>query len=155
VTGLTLDTATMATVAAGPSRQFGPDHLVTAQMMRLNIATGHLQWVNAGHPAPLLIRNHQVVRQLTGPTTLPVGFGREEPRISEQMLQHGDRVLCFTDGLNEEHEAGEEQFGEEQLIHWANRIDLAEKRVRAVVRALSYALKQQRGGRTSDDATLV
>src|SRR6185437_13619161 len=38
-------------------KQFGPDQFVTAQMMRLDIATGHLQWVNAGHPAPLLIRD--------------------------------------------------------------------------------------------------
>ena len=74
-----LDAATMATVAVGAYRharradiglsevyafmdraideQFGPDHFVTAQMMRLNITTGHLQWVNAGHPAPLLIRD--------------------------------------------------------------------------------------------------
>ncbi|MFE2713380.1 PP2C family protein-serine/threonine phosphatase [Streptomyces mirabilis] len=171
-----LDAATMATVAVGAYRharrsdiglseiysfmdraiaeQFGPDHFVTAQMMRLNTATGHLQWVNAGHPAPLLIRDHRVVRQLAGPTTLPVGFGGEDPQISEQMLQRGDRVLCFTDGLIEEHEAGEEQFGEEQLIHWVNRIEHGEKGVRAVVRALSHALKRQRGGRTSDDATL-
>jgi serine phosphatase RsbU (regulator of sigma subunit) len=171
-----LDAATMATVAVGAYRharradtglseiytimdraiaeQFGPDHFVTAQMMRLNITTGHLQWVNAGHPAPLLIRDHKVVRQLGGPTTLPVGFGGEEPRVSEQMLQRGDRVLCFTDGLIEEHEAGEEQFGEEQLIHWVNRIEHTEKGVRAVVRSLSHALKQQRGGRTTDDATL-
>ncbi|MBC2907530.1 PP2C family protein-serine/threonine phosphatase [Streptomyces cupreus] len=171
-----LDAATMATVAVGAYRharradiglseiytfmdraiaeQFGPDHFVTAQMMRLNITTGHLQWVNAGHPAPLLIRDHKVVRQLGGPTTLPVGFGGEEPRISRQRLQRGDRVLCFTDGLIEEHEAGEEQFGEEQLIHWVNRIEHTEKGVRAVVRSLSHALKQQRGGRTTDDATL-
>lgn len=171
-----LDAATMATVAVGAYRharrsgiglseiyafmdraiaeQFGPDHFVTAQMMRLNVTTGHLQWVNAGHPAPLLIRDHRVVRQLTGPTTLPVGFGGEDPQISEQMLQRGDRVLCFTDGLIEEHEAGEEQFGEEQLIHWVNRIAHGEKGVRAVVRAISHALKRQRGGRTSDDATL-
>ncbi|KOG17074.1 PP2C family protein-serine/threonine phosphatase [Streptomyces viridochromogenes] len=171
-----LDAATMATVAVGAYRharradiglseiytfmdraiaeQFGPDHFVTAQMMRLNITTGHLQWVNAGHPAPLLIRDHKVVRQLGGPTTLPVGFGGEEPRISRQRLQRGDRVLCFTDGLIEEHEAGEEQFGEEQLIHWVNRIEHTEKGVRAVVRSLSHTLKQQRGGRTTDDATL-
>ncbi|MER6307791.1 serine/threonine-protein phosphatase [Streptomyces sp. BHT-5-2] len=171
-----LDAATMATVAIGAYRharraavglseiyefmdraiaeQFGPEHFVTAQMMRLNIATGHLQWVNAGHPAPLLIRNGKVVRQLESPTTLPVGFGGEEPQISEQMLQRGDRVLCFTDGLIEEHEAGEEQFGEELLIHWVNRIEYTEKGVRAVVRALSHTLKQERGGSTSDDATL-
>ncbi|KPC62934.1 PP2C family protein-serine/threonine phosphatase [Streptomyces chattanoogensis] len=171
-----LDAATMATVAIGAYRharraavglseiyafmdraiaeQFGPDHFVTAQMMRLNVTTGHLQWVNAGHPAPLLIRDGQVVRQLESPTTLPVGFGGEEPQISEQMLQRGDRVLCFTDGLIEEHEAGEEQFGEEQLIHWVNRIEHTEKGVRAVVRSLSHTLKQERGGSTSDDATL-
>ncbi|MFF7748188.1 hypothetical protein ACFZCP_02820 [Streptomyces sp. NPDC007971] len=35
-------------------------------------------------------------------TTPPVGYGGEEPRISEQMLQLGDRVLCFTDGLIED-----------------------------------------------------
>ncbi|MGW2560549.1 PP2C family protein-serine/threonine phosphatase [Streptomyces sp. NPDC001514] len=171
-----LNAATMATVAIGAYRhsrragiglseiyafmdraideQFGPEHFVTAQMMRLNIATGHLQWVNAGHPAPLLIRNRQVLRQLEGPTTFPVGFGGEEPQVSEQVLQRGDRVLCFTDGLIEEHEAGEEQFGEEQLIHWVNRIEQAEEGVRAVVRSLSHALKQERGGSTSDDATL-
>ncbi|WP_328725839.1 PP2C family protein-serine/threonine phosphatase [Streptomyces sp. NBC_00259] len=171
-----LNAATMATVAVGAYRhsrragiglseiyafmdraiaeQFGPEHFVTAQMMRLNITTGHLQWVNAGHPAPLLIRNHQVLRQLESPTTLPVGFGGEEPQVSEQMLQRGDRVLCFTDGLIEEHEAGEEQFGEEQLIHWVDRIEQTEKGVRAVVRSLSHTLKQERGGSTSDDATL-
>ncbi|NWF26958.1 serine/threonine-protein phosphatase [Streptomyces sp. PKU-EA00015] len=171
-----LNAATMATVAIGAYRhsrragiglseiytfmdravadQFGPEHFVTAQMMRLNIATGHLQWVNAGHPAPLLIREHQVLRQLESPTTLPVGFGGEEPQVSEQILQPGDRVLCFTDGLIEEHEAGEEQFGEEQLIHWVNRIEQAEEGVRAVVRSLSHTLKEERGGSTSDDATL-
>jgi serine phosphatase RsbU (regulator of sigma subunit) len=171
-----LNAATMATVAIGAYRhsrragiglseiyafmdraiaeQFGPEHFVTAQMMRLNIATGHLQWVNAGHPAPLLIRSHQVLRRLDAPTTFPVGFGGEKPQVSEQMLLRGDRVLCFTDGLIEEHEAGEEEFGEEQLIHWVNRIEQTGEGVRAVVRSLSHALKEERGGSTSDDATL-
>jgi hypothetical protein len=172
-----LNAATMATVAIGAYRharrsdidlteiyafmdraiaeQFGPDHFVTAQMMRLNITTGHLQWVNAGHPAPLLIRNHEVVQQLHSPTTLPVGFGGDEPQLSEQQLQRGDRVLCFTDGLIEEHETGGEPFGEEQLIDWVNRIEHTEEGVRALARSLSHALKQQRGGITSDDATLL
>jgi serine phosphatase RsbU (regulator of sigma subunit) len=171
-----LDAATMATVAIGAYRharrthiglaeiyafmdraiaeQFSPDHFVTAQMMRLNITSGHLQWVNAGHPAPLLIRNHEVIQQLHSPTTLPVGFGGDQPQVSEETLQQGDRVLCFTDGLIEEHAAGQEQFGEEQLIDCVNRVERTERGVRPVVRSLSHALKQERGGRTSDDATL-
>jgi len=171
-----LDAATMATVAIGAYRharradiglaeiyafmdraiaeQFGPDHFVTAQMMRLDTGTGHLQWVNAGHPQPLLIRDHVVVERLESATTLPVGFGGEEPVISERVLRHGDRVLCFTDGLVEEREVGGEQFGEEQLIEWVNRVERSQDGVRAVVRALSHVLKEKRGGRTSDDATL-
>jgi len=134
--------------------QFGPEHFVTAQMMRLNIATGHLQWVNAGHPPPLLIRDRRVIGRLESPTTLPVGFGGEEPRVSEQMLRRGDRVLCFTDGLIEEREAGGEQFGLEQLIDIVTKVGVKEKGVRAMVRTLSHALMSARGGVTSDDATI-
>ncbi|MGW6748638.1 PP2C family protein-serine/threonine phosphatase [Streptomyces sp. NPDC055006] len=172
-----LDAATMATVAIGAyrharrvfvslaekyalmddaiSRQFGPDHFVTAQLMHVNIATGELALVNAGHPAPLLIRDGRVVKQLESATTLPVGFGGEEPRIREHTLQQGDRVLCYTDGIIEEHVNGGEQFGEERLIRCVNRLgDEPSQGPRADLRRLSHALKRERSGRTTDDATL-
>lgn len=136
------------------SGQFGPDHFVTAQLLRLNITTGRLQWVNAGHPAPLLIRDRTVVDRLESPTTLPVGFGGDQPQVSERILERGDRLLCFTDGLIEEHQSGGEEFGEEQFIEWTNRILQDHTATRAVVRSLSHALKHERGGVTSDDATL-
>jgi len=79
-------------------------------------------------------------------------FGCDEPQLSEQTLQVGDRVLCFTDGLIEEHDVRGEQFGEELLIAWVNRIEHAGEGVRAVVR--SHTLIRERGGITSDDATL-
>jgi serine phosphatase RsbU (regulator of sigma subunit) len=171
-----LDAAAMATIAVGAYRharrggislaekytfmdraiaeQFGQDHFVTAQMMDLNINTGHLQWVNAGHPAPLLIRNRRVVRSLDSPTTLPIGFGGAPPQISTYTLQPGDRVLCYTDGMIEERDADGEPFGEERLIRCVNRLERAEEGVRADGLWLSRALKRERGGRTSDDATL-
>ncbi|MBP0458059.1 PP2C family protein-serine/threonine phosphatase [Streptomyces montanisoli] len=171
-----LDAATMATVAIGAYRharradtelaqiyafmdqaigeQFGPDHFVTAQMMCLDITTGQLQWVNAGHPAPLLIRDRAVLDRLESPTTLPVGFGGEQPHVSERTLRRGDRLLCFTDGLIEEHQPGGEEFGEEQLIEWTNQILREHTPLRAVARKLSHTLKRERGGVTSDDATV-
>ncbi|MGW3241687.1 PP2C family protein-serine/threonine phosphatase [Streptomyces sp. NPDC001070] len=136
------------------AEQFGPEHFVTAQMMRLDVATGHLQWVNAGHPAPLLIRDRRVIQRLESRTTLPVGFGGEEPRISERVLQRGDRVLCFTDGLVEERAAGGAQFGLEQLVGIVERVGARERGVRATVRVLSQALMRARSGFTSDDATI-
>ncbi|MEU3049332.1 GAF domain-containing SpoIIE family protein phosphatase [Streptomyces sp. NPDC006984] len=172
-----LDAATMATVAIGAYRharrtsvelseiylfmdraiaeQFAPDHFVTAQMLRLGTGTGRLQWVNAGHPAPMLIRDHRVVRRLNSPTTLPVGFGGDQPQVSEVTLVPGDRILCFTDGLVEEHENRQEEFGEDQLIDWVHRLDRADRRIRAVARDLSHMLRRARGETTTDDATLV
>ncbi|MFD4737776.1 PP2C family protein-serine/threonine phosphatase [Streptomyces virginiae] len=172
-----LNAATMATVAIGAYRharrvfvslaekytymddaisgQFGPDHFVTAQLMHLNITTGELELVNAGHPAPLLIRDGKVLRQLDSATTLPVGFGGEEPRIREHTLQPGDRVLCYTDGIIEEHVTGGEQFGEERLIRCVDRLgEQPSEGMRADLRRLSHTLKSERGGHTSDDATL-
>ncbi|MFJ3337048.1 PP2C family protein-serine/threonine phosphatase [Streptomyces sp. NPDC086766] len=172
-----LDAATMATVAIGAYRharragtglpeiydfmdravanQFGPEHFVTAQMLQLDTTTGHLQWVNAGHPSPMLVRDYHVALRLTGPTTLPVGFGGWEPQMSEMTLEPGDRLLCFTDGLIEEHMTGEKQFGEDQLIDWVNQLERTGRGIRAVARALSHTLKRARGGHTTDDATLL
>ncbi|WP_406406663.1 PP2C family protein-serine/threonine phosphatase [Streptomyces sp. NBC_01643] len=172
-----LDAATMATVAIGAyrharrdfislaekyafmddaiSQQFGPDHFVTAQLMHANITTGEMALVNAGHPAPLLIRDGRVVKQLESATTLPVGFGGKEPRIREHTLQQGDRVLCYTDGIIEEHVNDGEQFGEERLIRCVNRLgEEPSHGLRADLRRLSHTLKRERRGRTSDDATL-
>ena len=50
--------------------QFGADRFATAQMARLDVGSGLLQWVNAGHPAPLLLRGHRVVAELDSPTLL-------------------------------------------------------------------------------------
>ncbi|MEU1012876.1 PP2C family protein-serine/threonine phosphatase [Streptomyces sp. NPDC005890] len=172
-----LNAATMATVAIGAyrharrlgvglsaiydfmdravARQFGPEHFVTAQMMQLDTTTGQVQWVNAGHPPPILVRDHRVAQRLLAPTTLPVGLGGPKPPVSELRLEPGDRVLCFTDGLIEEHERGGAEFGEDQLIDCVNQLEKAGHGIRAVTRSLSHTLKRARGGRTTDDATLL
>lgn len=171
-----LDAAVMATVAVAAYRharrtdvdlpnlyaamdraiaaQFAEDHFLTAQMARLDVGSGQLQWVNAGHPHPLLLRNRRVVRVMDSPTTLPVGFGGATPHVSEESLEPGDRVLFFTDGITEEHMTGSEQFGEDRLIDQLERAEQGGGPVQQTVRRLSHALMRERGGATSDDATL-
>jgi serine phosphatase RsbU (regulator of sigma subunit) len=134
--------------------QFGPDQFVTAQMARLDVRSGFLEWVNAGHPAPLLIRGNQVVEVLEGAGTLPVGFGGAAPRINTRQLVRHDRVLFYTDGLVEEHETGGEQFGEERLISSIEHVGPMTRTVQQMVRSLSHTLMRQRRGTTSDDASL-
>ncbi|OKI40163.1 hypothetical protein A6A29_39875 [Streptomyces sp. TSRI0281] len=101
-----------------------------------------------------MIRGRTVIGRLESPTTLPVGFGGDQPHVSERMLQRGDRILCFADGLIEEHQPGGEEFGEVQLIEWTSQILQDHTAVRAVVRRLFHTLRRERGGMTSDDSTI-
>jgi serine phosphatase RsbU (regulator of sigma subunit) len=135
--------------------QFGPDQFVTAQMVQLHVGTGQLNWVNAGHPSPLLIRGHRLIQTLESPGALPVGFGGASPLVSSLQLHRGDRVLFYTDGLVEEHTPGGKQFGEDRLIETVERVSPRNDDVQSMVRNLSQTLKNERGGITSDDATLL
>lgn len=144
-----------AAMDAAVATQFTADHFATAQMALLEVRSGRLQWVNAGHPSPLLIRQHRVLASLDSPTTLPVGFGGAVPVVSERALERGDRVLFFTDGVVEEHRDGGEQFGEARLIDFVERASREGGAVQEVVHRLSRDLMRQRGGVTTDDATLL
>lgn len=172
-----LDAATMATVAVAAYRharrdgvdlvdlygrmdaatvqQFGAERFVTAQMGELDTGRGLLTWVNAGHPAPLLLRGRRVVAELTAPTTLPVGLGGPTPVVQSVQLEPGDRVLLFTDGVIEERLPDGVQFGETRLRDLVERAGAEGGSVQETVRRLSRALMRGRGGRTSDDATLL
>jgi len=137
------------------ANQFGADRFVTAQMARLDVNTGILEWVNAGHPAPLLLRDHRIVAELDSPTTLPVGFGGATPVVTERALEPGDRVLFFTDGVIEEDRASDAVFGETLLRGLIESVGDGHEPVQETVRLLSRALMLERGGVTSDDATLL
>ncbi len=143
-----------AEIDAAIAEQFDADHFVTAQLAQLDIGSGWLQWVNAGHPRPLLWRPGQAVRALRSPTTLPAGIGGGTPQVSQERLQRGDRVLFYTDGIIEERLPGGEQFGQRRLHEQFTQAEQAGGPVQQTVRRLSHALLRERGGTTSDDATL-
>jgi stage II sporulation SpoE-like protein len=132
-----------------------PGRFTTAQVGRLDTETGVLSWVNAGHPAPLHIRGSGEVSELTGPITRPVGFGGAAPLVSTTHLAPGDRVLFFTDGVVEERLEDGRQFGEERLREFVEQTCADQVSVAETVRLLSHKLMDARGGRTSDDASLL
>jgi len=136
---------------------YGDKGLVTAQLAELDPATGLLRWVNAGHPLPLLVREGGVARALTCPPTMPAGVGGRPPQIATVQLQPGDRVLFSTDGVVEERmEPGRpERFGQQRFLDVVEEVLTPGLSVQESVRRLSHALMAARGGRTSDDTSLV
>jgi serine phosphatase RsbU (regulator of sigma subunit) len=77
------------------------DGFVTGQLAQLDVDTGSLDWTNAGHPLPLLIRRGRVIGQLECTPTVPWGLGEESavhPVVAQEALEPDDSVLFFTDG---------------------------------------------------------
>jgi len=129
------------------------DGFVTGQIGRLDLDSGVLHWINAGHPAPMLIRHGQVVGELVGPPTGPWGTGHGVCTVHQEPLEPGDGVLFYTDGITEGR--GTEGFGTERLIDLVDRCAFDEVPIPLIVRHLVRAVVEHHEGALRDDATVL
>jgi len=134
---------------------FDGDTFVTGHICQLDVATGALRWVNAGHPPPLLVRGAKVVGEMKAEPCLPLGLGIQITQVGQVRLQPGDRVLFYSDGVVEARPQGGIQFGVERLIDDAEEFLGGSLPVAEVLRRLVRRLRVHRGGELEDDATLV
>ena len=135
--------------------QFDGQNFVTGQLAQLDVATGKLHVLNAGHPLPLLIRGTRVVDEIRCDPCYPLGLGIETPSVVEIGLDPGDRILFYSDGATEARPLGGDQFGIERLRgHLEQYLDIGAL-PSEVLRRLARDLKEHRGGELADDVTLV
>lgn len=137
------------------SRQYDGDAFVTAVLMRLSLDSGVLEWSNAGHPPPLLMRGHKVIRELTTTPTLPLGLGGDHAVAASEALEPDDRVLLYTDGVVEGRSADGEDFGVERLIDYWEREALAGQSPEQTLRRITHDVTAFAAGKLRDDATLL
>jgi hypothetical protein len=136
------------------------DGFSTGQLARLDLQTGRLAWTNAGHPQPFLIRNGHLVGELTCRPTRPWGLGPHGPTpgpvpVATEMLQAGDRVLFYTDGVVEARDAADTEFGVDRLTDLAAQRATEELSPEETVRRLVEAVVSHRDDDLADDASLV
>jgi len=68
----------------------------------LNLATGELQFCNAGHDAPILLRSGEPPLSVTGDGGPPLCIVEDFPYITEtRQLRPGDALCITTDGITE------------------------------------------------------
>jgi hypothetical protein len=137
--------------------EFGAERFATAQLAHLQLSTGELQWLNAGHPEPIVSRRGRAV-DLTAEVCLPVGMARDlgsEAVVQVTALEPGDIVLFFTDGVVEARAPTGEEFGRERLADMFVRAVSTEQTPAETLRLLAHAVVDHQAGVFQDDATLV
>ncbi|MEU5279897.1 PP2C family protein-serine/threonine phosphatase [Streptomyces asoensis] len=121
--------------------------LATGQLLCVDLATGRCELVNAGHPWPLRLRDG-VVEEVRLAVNLPFGVAAPTAyRLQELQLLPGDRLVLFTDGMQE---------------RGASAVDLASvvrdtgaQHPREAVRSLTSAVLDACRGNLRDDATVL
>lgn len=115
----------------------------------LDVSTGNLEYVQAGHPNPFLISPSRPV-QLMGGTGFPIAALPDveyEPR--QEFLRPGDRIFLTSDGAIECKNAQNEQFGVGRMTDALNRCGTLP--VPDTARYVAERLLDWRGGDTFDD----
>ena len=149
-----------ASLDRGLGTQFGGSVFATGVLARIELDTGLLSWVNAGHPAPILIRGGSALRELHCPPTVPWGLAAitgtaGAAPLARERLEPGDGVLFYTDGVVEAHLPGREQFGVERLLDIVGQHSSDQQEAEETVRLIVRSVLDHQSDQLTDDATVV
>jgi serine phosphatase RsbU (regulator of sigma subunit)/pSer/pThr/pTyr-binding forkhead associated (FHA) protein len=127
---------------------------VTFFLASLDPASGHLDYVNAGHNPPILVRAGGDVEKLTfGGLVLGIfeGVSYEGGSV---VMEQGDTLIVYSDGVTETWDPDGEEFGEDKLVALtvADRAKGADAVQAGILREIESF---EQGARATDDRTLV
>ena len=123
------------------------DEFVSAVLLRVDLGSGAITAINAGHPTPYLVRDGTVsVVELDA--DLPFGMLPDVVyREQHLQLEPGDRLLLLTDGMLERNAAA---LDIEHAL-----MEMGDLHPREVVHNFARAVIGATGGNLEDDATLM
>ncbi len=119
----------------------------TGLLGRLDLHTGVLSLVNAGHNLPYLLRGSEVTSVVVS-SSLPLGlFADADYEVTELQLEAGDRLVLVTDGMLERDAAGIDMKAE---IRNSSHLH-----PRETTRRLADKVLELTGSALQDDATML
>ena len=116
--------------------------------------SGKLQFINAGHPSPLILRQGEV-SELIQEGSFPIGLIPEAEFVAaEARLEPGDTLALFSDGVTEAMDTNEQLFGVSRLTDVLSGqhdtpLDQLQKKVLKSIEGFT------RGASQADDITLL
>lgn len=124
---------------------------VTMFIGKIDLCTGHLDYCDCGHNAPVIDGQFLDMKY----HNQPIGLIEDVPFIGESLENvNGKQILLYTDGLNEAENSDQEILGNERLIELMQ--DAQDMDARQVVDMLIAAVEEHRAGaEQNDDLTLL
>ena len=121
----------------------------------LDTKTGEIQYVNAGHNPPYILKANGSVEVLPNSTNICLGVIEDYQYKGETIkLETGDCIVTFTDGVTEACSPSEELYGETRLEELLRTHGGDE--CKTIVNAISDAVHQHAAGaEQSDDITIL
>ncbi|MER6390476.1 PP2C family protein-serine/threonine phosphatase [Streptomyces sp. NPDC001523] len=132
-------------------RDHGRSGYVTGQLLRISLIDGRTEFVNAGHPWPLRMRDGEV-QEVVPHVDPPFGLSLHIPRATDYRVQTldlrpGDRLVMLTDGMLERNA---ENLDLPDLIAGTRALH-----PREAARTLIKAIVDAGDGHLDDDATVM
>lgn len=126
---------------------------VTAIFMLIDPATGWYSFANAGHHPVRIRRRDGTVEPLSGVVTPPLGVLQSlEPEGVEGVLDPGECLVLFTDGVTEAFDDQMNMFGTSRLDEV---IAAATPEPREMIEAIRHAVDDFSAGQMVDDRCVV
>jgi len=144
-----------AAIDSAIAEQYPGSRFVTAVVAELDVKSGRLGWISAGHPPPLLLRRGRHVKTLDVEPAPPAGMrlATRAPVEANESLEPGDMVLLYTDGLTEARRPDGELFTVERLAEFITREAASGQAAPETLRRLREAVIGREEGSLRDDAT--
>ena len=81
----------------------------------MELANGRLRYCNAGHNAPVVLRDSKETLPVV--PNLPLGIFKGTEYLEQEVkLEYDDALFLYTDGLTEAEDINHQQFGEERMM---------------------------------------
>ena len=121
----------------------------------MNVRTGEMQYVNAGHNPPYILHKDGTLETLPTSKNICLGVLEDYTYTSDSLtLQKGDSLVTFTDGVTEACSTSNELYGESRLE--ALLPTLAGQSARSILDNVINAVHAHaEGAEQSDDITIL
>lgn len=128
---------------------------VTFWLGCLDLGSGVLEFVNAGHDSPVIIRGGNADMLPPSPN-MPLGIDESEEYISDTLtLDDGDTLLLYTDGITEAKDADSNDFGKHKMLEAVSAATPVAD-ASTLIGSINRSVRQHASGTPqSDDITML